>query len=93
MFLWQLDLHMVLMLAVVLQQKLTCGGSGWQEAAAQGWKDADLPPLHSCHCPPCFVERKKNGATVCEPKCDLDQCDQPTGICSAAAITRGAPRA
>lgn len=54
---------------------------GVQDAAKTG-KPLDAIKLHSCQCPPCFTEyMNKDGSIDCKPKCDLDTCDERSGIC------------
>ncbi len=60
-----------------------------QTEAKEGKKNLTDVPLHVCTCPPCFT----GDGTTCTPKCDLSQCDEPTGICSGAAGSSGAGRA
>jgi hypothetical protein len=56
----------------------------YRDAAAHG-RLTDGFPLSECRCPPCFRSVKGSGGKVeCVPKCDLDYCDEPTGVCSAA---------
>lgn len=52
-----------------------------QDAAKTG-KPLDAVKLHECQCPPCFTEfMNSDGSIDCKPKCDLDTCDERTGIC------------
>ncbi len=52
-----------------------------QDAAKTG-KPLDAIKLHECQCPPCFTEfMNSDGSIDCKPKCDLDTCDERTGIC------------
>ena len=52
-----------------------------QDAAKTG-KPLDAIKLHECQCPPCFTEyRSADGTIDCKPKCDLDTCDERSGIC------------
>ena len=68
----------------------------YRDAAAHG-RLTDGFPLSECRCPPCFRPVKAGaggGKLECVPKCDLDYCDEPTGVCSAAgggAGGRGRP--
>ena len=51
-----------------------------QDALAHN-KPVDGVPLHTCACPPCFTAVESGGTVRCEPKCSLEYCDEPTGIC------------
>ncbi len=64
-----------------------------QDAAAKGKSTEELNDikLHKCECPPCFTEFMNNGQMECVPKCDLNHCDEPTGICNIAVPTSGTP--
>ncbi|KAK9804195.1 hypothetical protein WJX72_000406 [[Myrmecia] bisecta] len=56
----------------------------YKDAASRG-KPLDSVDLHKCHCPPCFTEfQAADGKKECVPKCDLDYCDEPTGVCHEA---------
>ena len=66
----------------------------YRDAAAHG-RLTDGFPLSECRCPPCFRPVKSGAKLECVPKCDLDYCDEPTGVCSAAgggAGGSGGPR-
>ncbi|CAK0785896.1 hypothetical protein CVIRNUC_009109 [Coccomyxa viridis] len=53
----------------------------YKDAAKTG-RPLDAIKLHSCQCPPCFTEfQNKDGSIYCKPKCDLDSCDEKSGIC------------
>ena len=54
----------------------------FKDAAAHGRLTPDFK-LSECRCPPCFTEFEQNGRTECVPKCDLDSCEERTGVCSA----------
>lgn len=54
----------------------------FKDAAAHGRLTPDFK-LSECRCPPCFTEFKQNGRTECVPKCDLDSCEEKTGVCTA----------
>lgn len=53
-----------------------------QDAAKYG-KPLDAIKLAECQCPPCFTEYRNpgDGKITCKPKCDLDSCDERSGIC------------
>ena len=53
-----------------------------KDAAAHG-KDIKDMPLHTCECPPCFMQKGKG----CEPRCDLAQCDMKAGVCAGGTAT------
>lgn len=61
-----------------------------QSEAREGKTNLSEVPLHQCICPPCFTESMKDGKLECTPKCDLSQCDEPTGVCRGAAGSSGA---
>ena len=61
-----------------------------QSEAREGKTNLSDVPLHQCICPPCFTESMKDGKLECTPKCDLSQCDEPTGVCRGAAGSSGA---
>ena len=61
-----------------------------QSEAREGKTNLSEVPLHQCICPPCFTESMKDGKLDCTPKCDLSQCDEPTGVCRGAAGASGA---
>ena len=58
-----------------------------QDQAAKGF--STLPELHNCQCPLCFTEYVSNGVMTCQPKCDLNTCDEATGICAGTAGDSG----
>ena len=63
-----------------------------QDAAKTG-RPLDAIKLHSCQCPPCFTEfQNKDGSIYCKPKCDLDSCDEKSGICQGTFSGTGGAR-
>lgn len=52
----------------------------WQDFLSHG-KSIEGVPLHNCTCPPCFENVQKGNKLVCEPTCNLDNCDLNLGIC------------
>ena len=48
---------------------------------------------YSCQCPLCFTEfQNKDGSIYCKPKCDLDSCDEKSGICQGTFSGTGGAR-
>lgn len=60
--------------------------AAYKEASAEGksMETLNAMKLHTCECPPCFSAFENNGRVECVPKCNLDQCEEATGICNAA---------
>ncbi len=44
---------------------------------------------HTCACGACFTQYEENGKMECVPKCDLNFCDQDTGVCNVPAPKSG----
>lgn len=52
----------------------------WRDLLSHGKSTEDVP-LHNCSCPPCFTGQTRTGKLICEPFCELNQCDLDSGIC------------
>ena len=57
--------------------------AGCVQANAANGRDPNATALHVCQCPPCFTAFAKGNSIECTPKCDLNHCDEDTGVCSA----------
>lgn len=53
------------------------------QANAANGRDPNATTLRVCQCPPCFTAFAKGNGIECTPKCDLNYCDEDTGVCSA----------
>ena len=55
-----------------------------QDKASKGESVTGMA-AHTCACDACFTQYEENGKMECVPKCDLNFCDQDTGVCNVPA--------